>query len=198
MSEQEENNQLVIRPSKIFLWFVLGFIILALANGYQKGVVQYDAEYILSTGLFALLLFGVPYWFLANMYVKVTDNMKLTVSFHNSLSKRTTRIPEIKYIMRMPMYAVPMFGTMMMIYVEDEGRLKHITITEGTLNDWKLRDLLEKLMRINPNIVLDDEYKNFLAQPRDDERKNIFVGESTKNKVKDVEQFLREHGEVIG
>ena len=190
-------DHLIIRPSKILLWFILGFIVLALANGYHKGVVQYDSGYILSTGLFALALLGLAYWYLANMYVEVTDNIQLTVSFHNSPSKRTTRIPEIKYIMRMPMYAVPMFGTMMMVYVEEEGKLKHIAIREGTLNDWKLRDLLEKLISINPNIVLDDEYRQFLDQPRNDEGKNVFVGENTKNRVKDVEQVLRNQGESL-
>ena len=176
-------------------WFVLAaFTYFTLVGAYRGNLFKEESAPIAALSAAVVV---VTYVLNKNNYIKIADNLDVTVSGHGSWSKVYTRIPEIKYILRIPQYAIKSFGAKMMIYVEDGGGLKHIQVKEFGMSDVDIRDFLQKIKSINPNVVLDSEYEEFLSQPVDANRNNRFRDSTTKNSVASVEKFLRERGEEL-
>lgn len=188
-------NTKVYKPSMFIFWLVVAIFSFFTVVGAQRGHLFTEGAIPVVGGMIVATVY--VYLLSTNMYVKIVDNMNIIINWHDSFKKVEVRLPEVKYILRVPRMVIPGFGIKMLLYVEEGDHLKHVAINEYGFNDKKLHEFLEKIRSVKPNVILDAEYEEFLGKAIDPVKSHNFSSSTTKNTVASVEQFLKNRGEKL-
>jgi hypothetical protein len=186
-------NERFTSADSIVYQIALMLLVLFLIGFYQNPT--FGRHTLIGCALGALLIIGT-YYSHKYTYLEIRDKRTLVNRGYHTFRYDTLDIYDIKYIYRVPAFIHGRWGSLMVIYLQDQtGTLKHSAVREHAYSNDSLKQFLTRIKEINPSIELDTEYEEFLAGTLGPQNEYGFKNIKTKNTVKSVEDRLRTKGE---
>lgn len=135
------------------------FLGMAVVSYIEIGITQRYLEGLVIIPIVLLFFTWVRY----STYIEIFNDRQLVNKGYRSFGQDELDIYSIKYIGRAKTFIFKSMGSLMVFFIiDDQGKLRQTALRERAYPTKTLVALLKHLKKINPTMILDEQYESLL------------------------------------